>query len=398
MHDARCHDDAPRIALYSHDTMGVGHFRRNLLLAQAFAAPPLAASVLMLSGLRDSGRFALPDGVDVLTLPGWRKLPTGGYVPRALKSEAKAHAALRADIISAALASFRPDLLVVDNVPRGAEGELTPVLRDLRRTGRTRVVLGLRDILDDAATVRRQWWRRRNYEAMRRYFDAVWVYGDPRICRPAEEYGFGSGLGERVEHLGYLDPLGRLALVLNETPQAAEEPFILCVAGGGEDGAALTEAFVKTAMPAGRRGVIVLGAMAPTDVRARVRTAAATRPDMTVLDAVSEGMLLMARAERIVCMGGYNTTIEALALAKPTLIVPRVAPRREQAIRAERLAALGLVETIDPATLVPATLAERLVRPFRPSGNPLDFGGLDRAVSCAAALIGRPERHLANVA
>lgn len=398
MPDARCNDDAPRIALYSHDTMGVGHFRRNLLLAQAFAAPPLAASVLMLSGLREAGRFAIPEGVDVLTLPGWRKLPTGGYVPRALKSEAKVHAALRADVIAAALAGFRPDLLIVDTAPRGAEGELTPVLRDLRRAGRTRVVLGLRDILDDAAAVRRQWWRLRNYEAARRFFDAVWVYGDPRICQTAEEYGFGPGLGERVEHLGYLDPLGRLALTANETPASLAEPYVLCVAGGGEDGAGLTEAFARTSMPEGRRGVIVLGAMALTDVRARVRSTAATRPDMIVLDAVSEGMRLMARAERVVCMGGYNTTVEALALAKPALIVPRVAPRREQAIRAERLTAFGLVETLDPRTVSPATLAERLARPFRPRLNPLDFGGLDRAVSSAARLIGKPERDLANVA
>jgi predicted glycosyltransferase len=69
---------------------------------------------------------------------------------------------------------------------------------------------------------------------------------------------------------------------------------------------------------------------------------------MTVLDESPEAMALIAGAERVVAMGGYNTTLEALSLRKPTLLVPRVRPRREQAIRAERLAALGLVDVLHP--------------------------------------------------
>ena len=53
-----------RIALYSHDTMGIGHVRRNLLIAQALAAPPLSATVLLIAGVREANEFALPPGVD----------------------------------------------------------------------------------------------------------------------------------------------------------------------------------------------------------------------------------------------------------------------------------------------------------------------------------------------
>jgi len=47
-------NNAPRIALYSHDTMGLGHIRRTSLLARALRRPPLNAHVLLLSGIRES--------------------------------------------------------------------------------------------------------------------------------------------------------------------------------------------------------------------------------------------------------------------------------------------------------------------------------------------------------
>ena len=58
-----------RVALYSHDTMGIGHMRRNLLIAQALAHGPQPVSILMVAGAREVSAFGLPPGVDCLTLP-----------------------------------------------------------------------------------------------------------------------------------------------------------------------------------------------------------------------------------------------------------------------------------------------------------------------------------------
>jgi predicted glycosyltransferase len=72
-----------RIALYSHDTMGIGHLRRNLLIAQVLAGPPGSATILLIAGAREAGAFALPSGVDCLTLPALYKTATGRYESRA---------------------------------------------------------------------------------------------------------------------------------------------------------------------------------------------------------------------------------------------------------------------------------------------------------------------------
>jgi predicted glycosyltransferase len=55
---------------------------------------------------------------------------------------------------------------------------------------------------------------------------------------------------------------------------------------------------------------------------------------------------LVVRAAGVVAMGGYNTFCEILSFDKPAVIVPRIAPRLEQAIRAERAQALGLTRML----------------------------------------------------
>jgi predicted glycosyltransferase len=58
--------------------------------------------------------------------------------------------------------------------------------------------------------------------------------------------------------------------------------------------------------------------------------------------------MLMWAAERVITMGGYNTTCEILSFQKPALIIPRIKPRQEQWLRATRLKQLGLVDVLHP--------------------------------------------------
>jgi predicted glycosyltransferase len=78
-------------------------------------------------------------------------------------------------------------------------------------------------------------------------------------------------------------------------------------------------------------------------------------------------------------MGGYNTVAEVLSFQKRALIVPRVEPRREQLIRAERLRDLGLIDVLHPDQVQPSALSEWLARepgaPRRTRGR-VDLHGL----------------------
>lgn len=358
----------PRVALYSHDTMGLGHMRRSLLIAQAVAGANRAASVMLIAGARQANAFTMPQGVDCLTLPAIQKDGHGQYRPRSLDVSIRELIEVRARTIKAAIEAFNPDVLIVDQMPRGALQELDLTLQTLQRQRSTRCVLGLRDILDDPEAVRREWAASASEEAIRRHYDAIWVYGDPAVYDPLEEYRFAPDIAFRTHFTGYLDPRARLALDSSDSPEP-ERPgalppgrLMLCELGGGQDGARLAETFSEADLPAGTHGVIISGPFMPAEARARLRERAAVRPTLSVLEFVPEPLRLIDRADRVVAMGGYNTVCELLAFEKPALIVPRVAPRREQLIRAKRLQALGAIEVLHPAELTPRSLSEWLAR------------------------------------
>lgn len=369
-------NNAPRIALYSHDTMGLGHIRRTSLLARALRRPPLNAHVLLLSGIRESGAYPLPDGIDSITLPAYRKHGDGSYGARALGIPLDDLIALRSQTLAAALDAFAPDLLIVDNVARGALGELDASLARQRARG-CRIVLGLRDIIDEPAAVARQWQKLRTLDTIRDYYDAVWIYGDARLYDTVAAYGLAAA-EKPVTYLGYPDPLQRAETGPGPVPDN-EPPYALCLLGGGQDGYALAEAFARTTLPDGWRAILLTGAMMPAAERAQLAAILADRPDYQLLEFTPEPLALMRGARAIIAMSGYNTTLELLALNAPMLLVPRIKPRREQWLRAVRLAELGLADCLHPDELSPARLSAWLAdaRPRKTARDRLDFNGLE---------------------
>jgi predicted glycosyltransferase len=108
---------------------------------------------------------------------------------------------------------------------------------------------------------------------------------------------------------------------------------------------------------------------------------------LRVLRNMSDCAGLMAQAGAVLQMAGYNSTLEALAAGVRPILVPRRAPRREQAIRAVRLAAMDVADVVDPE-VSPGELTWLLGRPRVLPPGALDAAGirLDGAERAAAAI------------
>ncbi len=371
-----------RIALYSHDTMGLGHLRRNLAIAEALVGSDPDLSVLMIAGARQIGAFALPARTECLALPSLQKGSDGSYASRGLQLPLERLVALRAATIRSALEVFAPDVLIVDKTPRGAQGELGPALEALRETGRTRCVLGLRDILDEPARVLRDWQEARTTEAIERYYDAIWVYGDPRVYDSAAECPVIAPVAHQISYTGYLSRT-RAQSAPEESLRAlglAAGPMALCVVGGGQDGAHLAECFVRAELPPNATGVLVPGPfMSETAVRS-LHQSASKRARLHVVDFTNRLDQWIRQADWVVAMGGYNTICEILGAQRRALIVPRVHPRREQIIRAQHLQQLGLIDTVEPLHLHAELLGKWYSSegPAKQRWDLVDLDGLER--------------------
>lgn len=375
-----------RIALYSHDTMGLGHKRRNLLITQTLGASALDADILMISGMSEANNFAMSPGVDCLTLPALHKSRDGQYKSRRLDISINEIINLRSQVIRTTLESFAPDVFIVDNVPRGAMGELDAALDYLRESQQTYCVLGLRDVLDEPSAVLRDWNGRRNDLVIQYYYDAVWVYGDRNVYDSIQEYEFAPETNAKLHYMGYLDQTSRLKFVDPASQQALESlnlpsgRLILCSVGGGQDGTELAEVFVNTKLPPHTYGILLTGPFMPLEVRQRLQKQAERRLNLSIVEYFPEPTLLIERADRIIAMGGYNTTCEILSFQKQALIVPRIKPRKEQLVRAERLQAMGSIDMLHPDRLSPESIAEWLQQPDKVPivRDRIDLNGLTR--------------------
>jgi len=377
-----------RIALYSPGMIGLGHMRRNLLIAQIAACRKSPDVILLIAEAREASAFKLPPGVDCLTLPGLRKELDGLYAPRYLNLPAQELIELRAHVIQVALEEYRPDLLIVDHLPRGAGGELEPTLESLR--GSTRCILGLRDILGDPATIRAHWCNPENQKTIERYFDAIWIYGDPFVYDSIREYNLPLSIARKIEYMGYLDQRRRLDYLpdeqnLLERLNLPPGRLVLCLVGGGQDGFRLAEAFAKAPRPSDLNAVIVTGPFMSEENKTALQAYAVLQKRLRILHFVPELASLLQHADYVIAMGGYNTICEILSYEKTALIVPRNKRAPEQQIRAERLLQLGLIDLLSLEDLTSAKLSDWL---FSVNGHSpprarevIDMKGLDRVTA-----------------
>lgn len=342
-HPERVQATPLRIVLYSHDSVGLGHQRRNLAIAHALSRhlPELAArpvTGLLLTGVeRVVGH--LPPAFDVVRLPGIDK-GGQGYTPREVSVPMPDLIDVRRAILSGAIDAFAPDLVVVDRHAFGVDDELLEPLRLLRSEHPgTRVVLGLREILDEPEVAQRE-WERVGSERVRELFDAIWVYGDESVTDLRRTAAVPEELRDLVTHTGYLS-IGRTA---RDFLRELQRPYVLTMVGGGHDGAELCRIAAQADVPDGMRHVVVAGPQMSGGERAEIEALAGPRTE--VLDEVPEGLLAIRSAEAVACMGGYNTVCEVLSTDRPALVVPREAPRQEQLIRARSLARTGAVDML----------------------------------------------------
>lgn len=181
-------DGKTRLLIYSHDSFGLGHLRRCRAIAHSLVDHREDLSVLILSGSPIIGSFDFRSRVDFVRIPGVVKLRTGGYTTLGLDIGIEDAMAIRETIIRNTAEVFNPNIFLVDKEPLGLRGEVGNTLSMLKAKG-TRLVLGLRDVMDDPGKLTDEWERKMAIPALRDLYDDIWIYGRPEICNPLEGVG-----------------------------------------------------------------------------------------------------------------------------------------------------------------------------------------------------------------
>ncbi len=133
----------------------------------------------------------------------------------------------------------------MDKVPSGLKNEVLPTLKWIKKNlPCTRVVLGLRDILDDADSTRKDWKKKKFPEILRDLYSEIWVYGEKELYNPITEYAFPSDIAEKTVFTGYIprkEPKMRKA--------KRKQKQVVVTIGGGGDGYTVLDNYLRCSNP-----------------------------------------------------------------------------------------------------------------------------------------------------
>lgn len=356
--------------MYSHDTYGLGHIRRTMAIARQLRDPN--TNVLILTGSPTVGRLSFPKYVDYVRMPGMIKKANNEYFPLTIRIDPQQAMEIRQSIIMATVQTFKPDLFIVDKEPQGLKKEVLPSLGWIAdNLPQTRTILGLRDIMDDASSVKADWEKKNIYATIKDLYSEVWVYGEKNIYDPVQEYDIPDEIRKKLHFTGYIPRVmppqnepEKLRLGLNVM---TNENLVTVTTGGGGDGFHVLDSYLKMlekmkeeAVLPSFKTVIVMGPfLSSTD-----KESVMDRADglgISCYEFFPEMETLIAASDIVVCMGGYNTLCEVLSSRTLSLVIPRETPRKEQYIRAKAFNGKGLLDFIPWSRLTPERMEEKLM-------------------------------------
>jgi len=355
------------ILMYSHDTFGLGHIRRTMAIASHLRSPD--TNILILTGSPIVGRFLFPDQVDFVRIPGMIKKTNEEYLPLSIKIDPKHALNIRKNIITATAKTFQPDLFIVDKEPLGLKKEVLPTLRWLRQhLPNTKTILGLRDIMDSAETIRKDWKKKGVYEILDKLYNEIWVYGIRDFYDPIKEYLIPETISRKMHFTGYIPRKAPGAKAVRQIRKEQrlnkDDKLVVVTTGGGGDGYPVMDTVLTMleSEPGGSfpfKSVLITGPFMPRKKRMEIFNRG-RQLGVKTYRFYRRMEKIQAAADLVISMGGYNTICEILSQRTASLIIPRDTPRKEQLIRAQILQSQNLTDYISWKDLSPQILREKV--------------------------------------
>ena len=371
-----------RVLLYSHDSVGLGHLRRNLAIAGEIAATFPRSSMLVVTGSPCATQFQLPDNTDLIKIPSISKDEQGRYVARNYSGPLESALKFRSDMILEAYRSFEPNLIIMDHQLVGLKGEALRMLREAKDKG-VLTIYGSRDIKDSPDVVKKNWDNADCRWALNEAYDRICIYGMSEVFDPRIAYAPLLDKTRQVDFTGYLARPHKKSV---EKPIPRKHKKVLVTFGGGSDGADRAMSYLRALAlaPVTWDSHIITGPLMDNDKKRLIRQQAKKiQPigSIKIQKFHRNIPALLRQVDAVVGMAGYNSCVEILQSGVPAVLLPRSFPRQEQLIRATLMAKRGWVTVLPEADPNPQRLLEAVetaLASTRRKHSPADLNGLGK--------------------
>jgi len=344
------------VLIWVQHLLGTGHFKRAATLAEAMANEGL--DVTLVSG-GPPVDWIQPKGVRLEHLPGIRSRDRQFSAMVDLDGNPidQVFIAKRRAKLMAVLARTRPRVVITEMFPFGRRAFQFELIRLLEAASsfvpRPKILSSVRDILVMKSDPTRYDWMR---DLVQTYYDHVLVHTDPKLIPFQLTFPHARDIKEKIVNTGYVTE----RMLTKEARTGGMVPEVLVSTGGGRVGAKLIETAIRARAQSRLKDVpwrVIAGGYADKKELEALRDKLPlgiilTGPSDDFQERLANSLLSISQA-------GYNTVVEGLRLGKRMVLVPfETASETEQSLRAERLSAVGLAQTISEADLTPESLAK----------------------------------------
>jgi predicted glycosyltransferase len=364
-----------RIMFYCQHILGMGHLVRSMEIVRELVKD---FQVCFINGGEIIDEFPIPQGVEIINLPAIKtdsEFQQLQPVDSNLSLEEVKE--IRCQKLLDTVESFCPDLLLIELFPFGRgkfKFELLPLLKKLRQINpQAKVVSSLRDIVETKKKEPDK-YEEKVCQLLNQYFDLLLIHGDPQFQTLSETFSRVKDIQCPTYYTGYVvQPEPERELEIND-----DRPAILVSVGGGRFGHELLDAILGT-VPFLQDKIphyfqIFTGPFMPEDKFLELERKA-NYCDRVCLERFTTNLLgYMKRAELSISMSGYNTTMNVLTTGVRSMLMAFTGnDDREQTIRSQKLANLGIVELIEPEDLEATRLADKIINCLQREQNKVSF-------------------------
>ncbi|MGC2202256.1 MAG: glycosyltransferase [Stellaceae bacterium] len=381
------------VLFYVQHLLGIGHLQRALRIAGALKRERLR--VTLVSGGEPVATLANAPADQVIQLPPVRAKDAGfkelvDHEGRPVDDRLRG---ARRSALLAVFAAVQPEVILIEAFPFGRRAfrfELDALI-DAAWSHRPRplLVCSLRDIVVAPHDPLRL---RDIVDRVRAKFDFVLVHGDPNFLPLEASFPAATEIADQLIYTGYIgETNGTCADQHLGTDEAVGRDEVIVSVGGGAVGGTL----LSTALETRRRGVLADVTWrllaGPNLPEAEFRILRSGLPEGIILERYRLDFPQLLRRCRVsISQAGYNTILDLLKARAAAVVIPFAAQREtEQSLRAERLAARGMLELIRETELSPETLASAIDRVIgrRPAMIPIATEGARRTAALIAEMI-----------
>jgi predicted glycosyltransferase len=374
-----------RILFYFNDLSDTSeHFNRLLSICHYLNSKHSNSSILIISGSNLLANLNISVNLNYKRLPALFPEGPSCYVNNSEKL------GIRSEMIIEAIHDFKPDVLLVDEVPCGVAGELREAISTLKSHDvKTKIVLLLQDVIDHPKITISDWENQGFYHAIEQDYDQILILGMQEIFHMVREYQFPANIQHKVFFCGYiryhaeyqhipsvrqtlnLQPHDQL-VVVSATSDITSYHLIATYLQGL---ALLPNAdHIKTAM--------FIGLDMPSRKRQILLDVAKLNDRVIIQENSNDLMRYLVSANAVVTMGGYDKICEAFSAGTPAVVIPQISASQDEFIRIASMKKLGLVRAIHPEYLTPHALMQLVWKqlqsdPFKP-GLKIDLEALPR--------------------